>query len=90
MPIVKVKLNGTNVNPYERWGLTQNPFPQAGGASYESLHGCLQMQALGGKPIPNVQYIRDTLQDCSQEFIDLCCSQYRVGEIVEFSVEWPE
>lgn len=86
--LMKVALNGTNENPYHKYGLTQNPFPQLANAEYQS--GCLRVQSLGGDPIPNVEYIREKLEGMTEEFIDLCCSQFRKGEYVTFMVSFPE
>lgn len=83
----KVQLNGTNENPYHKFGLSQNPFPQL--AKYEYTHWILQAQKLGGDPIPNTQYIRDTLKGFTNEFIELCCKKYVLGEYVTFEVEFP-
>jgi hypothetical protein len=82
-----VALNGTSENPWHRIGLTQNPFPQI--AKYEVAEACVRLQSLGGDPIPNVKYIRDKLKGFSEEFIDLCCKNYRPGEFVKFDVEFP-
>jgi hypothetical protein len=83
---LKVCLNGTTENPYHRFGLSQNPFPQI--AKYEYTKACLQLQKLGGDPIPNERYIRDTLAGFSNEFIELCCKQFMPGEYVTFEVEF--
>jgi hypothetical protein len=85
---LKVELNGTNENPYNVFGLTQNPFPQI--AKMEYMHHCLNLQKLGGEPIPNVEYIREVLKGWSEEFIELCCSRFKPGEYVEFIVKLPE
>ena len=42
---LKVRLNGTDTNPFHRLGVTQNPFPQI--ASYEHGEHCLHLQKLG-------------------------------------------
>ena len=79
-----VRLNGTCENPYHQWGCRQNPFPQI--ARHEYSRHILHLQALGGDPIPDVDYIRKYLAGWSQEFIDLCCQRFRPGEMVEFEV----
>lgn len=84
---LQVKLNGTATNPFARYGLKQNPFPQI--AEYEYSAGCLQVQKLGGEPIPHdryEEYIRDVLSDFSEEFVNLCVSRFKPGEMVEFDV----
>lgn len=82
----KVALNGTDENPYYRFGLSQNPFAQD--AKYSEC--LLRVQKLGGDPIPNEEYIRETLKGFSEEFIDGCCERFRKGEYVEFFVEFPD
>lgn len=85
---LRVQLNGTAVNPYHKWGLTQNPFPQLGTA--ETNAACLRLQSLGGDPIPNEQHIRDTLRGFSDEFVELCVQNFKPGEYVSFIATWPE
>jgi len=84
----RVQLNGMNENPYHKFGLSQNPFPQI--AKYEYTHWILQVQKLGGDPIPNTQYIRDILKGCTKEFIDVCCQRFNPGKYVTFEVEFPD
>lgn len=79
-----VRLNGTDTNPFEKMGLTQNPFPQI--AEYEFAGGCLQLQKLGGPPIPDTNYIREVLNGFSEEFIEGCCQRFKKGEMVTFNV----
>ena len=88
---LKVALNGTSANPYHVHGLTQNPFPQV--ARYERTGHCLRLQKLGGDPIPHdraEQYIRETLVGWDEEFIKLCVSQFKPGELVKFEVVFNE
>lgn len=81
-----VELNGTNVNPWHRIGLKQNPFPQIAKAEYAgAVH---RVQKLGGDPIPNTAYIRETLVGFSDEFVALCCAKYIPGKTVRFAVNW--
>jgi len=86
MPLLKVELNGTNKNPYHKFGLSQDPFPQI--SEYEKSRACLRLQSLGGNPIPDVEYIRDTLKEFSDEFVNLCCLRFKKGEYVTFEVEY--
>lgn len=85
--ILRVELNGTDENPWHRMGLTQNPFPQIAKAEYDSK--CLHLQALGGNPIPDTDYIRNHLKGWNEEFIELCCSKFEKGKVVKFRVEFP-
>ncbi len=84
---LKVELNGTDKNPYEQMGLTQNPFPQTGKAEWDEA--CLRIQKLGGPPIPADRaeaYIRETLAGFTQEFVELCVRNYKPGIYVKFYV----
>jgi hypothetical protein len=85
---LRVELNGTDTNPYHAMCLTQSPFPQI--AKYEYAALCLHLQALGGDPIPNEQYIRNHLKGWSKEFVDLCCNRFKKGEYIVFEVEFAE
>lgn len=84
---IEVVLNGTNENPFHRFGLKQNPFPHIAVAEY-SPH-ILHLQALGGDPIPDVEYIRNHLKGWSQEFVDLCCNRFVKGQMVKFKAVFP-
>jgi hypothetical protein len=89
MPTITIALNGTNENPFHKLGLTQNPFPQM--ARYETDRQMLRLQALGGDPIPNAAHIRSWLEGyCSDELIELCVAQFRLGQMVKFAVSWRE
>jgi hypothetical protein len=88
---IRVELNGTDSNPWHIFGLTQNPIPQLG--KYEYDRACLQMQKLGGPPIPHdrvEEYIRKVLKGFDEEFVKLCVDQFKPGEIVRFEVFFPE
>lgn len=86
---LKVELNGTDENPFHKMGLTQNPFPQLAKAEHDSA--CLKLQSLAGDPIPNTDYIRERLKDhFSDEFIELCCEEFKPGEFVKFYVTWDD
>lgn len=89
--IIKVSLNGTAENPYLKFGLTQNPFPQIPRAEYASH--LLTLQSLGGPPIPlngHEDYIRAVLAGWSREFVDLVVSKFEPGKYVKFEVSFPE
>jgi len=85
---ITVCLNGTNRNPFHRWGLRQNPFPQMARAEYDAADR--RLNSLGGEPIPDVEYIRKTLSGFSPEFVELCCSKFVKGEYVRFRVTFPD
>ncbi len=90
---LKVTLNGLSSNPYHAWGFTQNPFPQIAKAE---LGGAMSaLNRLAAEPIPQAtaeQHIRTILTGFSDEFVQLCISQYRPNTRVTFIVylekEW--
>lgn len=87
----KVSLNGTDENPFHKFGLKCNPFPQIGRAEFDSAER--RVRILGGDPIPHdtyEEYIRTVLRGFTKEFVDLCVEKFRPGEYVEFVVEFPE
>lgn len=89
--ILTVRLNGTDKNPYAIYGVSQNPFPQI--ASYELQAHVMNLQKLGGPPIPTEtaeQHIRNILKGWSEEFITLCIRRYKSGEYVKFDVDVPD
>jgi hypothetical protein len=91
MVTITVALNGTSENPYYKMGLKQNPFPQTGHAEFDAAER--RINSLGGEPIPSDrprEYIVETLQGFSQEFIDLCVQNYHQGKMVKFKVSFPE
>jgi len=90
---LRVELNGTSINPYVKFGLTQNPFPQF--AKAELAPAMMQLNLLAAEPIPMNDYerhIRSTLVSWSTEFVDLCVANFVPGERVRFTVylekEW--
>lgn len=86
---LKVELNGTAVNPYHIFGWECNPFPQI--AKMELLAAQKQLASLGGTPIPHdtaAEYIRAKLTGWSDEFVALCVTRFKPGELVKFEVEW--
>ena len=91
MPTIVVSLNGTDTNPFEKMGLTQNPYGQLNKA--ETDEGERRLNNLGADPIPTENaeaYIREKLAGFSPEFVDLCVKLYRPGKMVKFKVKWPK
>jgi hypothetical protein len=83
-----VRLIGTDRNPFHRWGLTQNPFPEIPNAEFQA--GLMAINSLGGDPITGPDDIRRRLAGrCSAELIELCVARFRPGEHVEFAVTFP-
>jgi hypothetical protein len=83
-----VTLNGTDVNPWHRYGLRQNPFPQI--ARAELNQAMQQLASLDAEPLRTKQDIRDRLPGWTDEFIDVCCSQFVSDLRVRFEVEFPD
>ena len=83
---LEVVLNGTNENPYHKFGLKQNPFSQLADARFDPY--VLKLQSLGAEPIKDVQHIRKMLAGWSQEFVDLCCQKFEPGKMVRFKVSF--
>lgn len=90
---LRVTLNGTNVNPFLRYGLTCNPFPQI--SKHELMPAMVQLSKLAAEPIPTYGYelhIRETLTGWSDEFVQLCVENFVPGERRTFTVylekEW--
>lgn len=84
--VLKVTLNGTERNPYERFGLQQNPFPQI--AKTELYAQDMAINSLGGQPLDSIDDIRTRLNPrlFSDEFVNLCCEKFVKGEMVTFTV----
>lgn len=84
---VRITLNGTDENPWHRYGLKCNPFPQIPKA--EATEANRILQALDSEPIADVADLRRRLEGCTPEFIELCIAQFKPGERVRFVVEFP-
>ena len=82
-----VCLNGTNENPFHRYGLKCNPFPQV--AKYELMPLNRLLNNLGAEPIKDETDLRRRLEGASQEFSDGCVARFRPGEMVEFEITFP-
>jgi hypothetical protein len=85
---LRVNLNGTDLNPFLKMGLKQNPFPQIARREYDGA--CHHLNVLAAEPIPDTDYIRNHLKGWSKEFVDLCCAKYEKGKYVTFTVEWSD
>lgn len=78
----KVRLNGTDENPWLKLGFTRNPFPQIGKAEFNV--GEQIINGLDADPIKDIDDLRQRLKGCSDEFIELCIKNFKPGERVEF------
>lgn len=86
---ILIEINGTGINPYEKFGLTQNPFPKLGKAEWYA--GEMAINSLAGPPVKSEDDIRNRLAGkVTQELIDLCVAQFKPGEVVSFKIEWKE
>jgi len=81
----EVSLNGTDTNPFIKLGLTQNPFPAIPKGGYDVVN--VTLGDLGARPIKDSEDIRCRLRGWSDEFIELCVSNFVPGEITKFTVE---
>ena len=82
-------INGTAENPWHRYGLRQNPFPQH--ERYEMNVADFALQSLGDDPITSAADIRERLKGAlSETFIDSVVARYVPGAVVQCDVtcEW--
>jgi hypothetical protein len=85
---ITVTINGGPINIWNQHQLQANPFPQIPRAEYGTANRMLR--ELDSDPITDVSEIRNILDGCDKEFIDLCCRLFIYGERIRFDVEWPE
>lgn len=83
-----VKLNGTKINPFARWGLRCNPFPQIG--KYELMPMQRRLNELGGEPIKDEADLRKRLEGFEPSFIEGCVARFKPGEMVQFDITFPD
>lgn len=88
MPRVEITLNGTDENPFLRFGLRQNPFPAI--PKMELSRANRIIADLHANPIKDEADLRQRLQGCPPEFIDGCCQRFHKGEMTSFMIEWPD
>lgn len=85
---IVVTINGTDVNPWHRMNLRQNPFPQIPKAE---LSGAMQqLNSLDADPIRGPDDIRERLAGWSEEFVQACIASYKPGERTRFRVTFPD
>jgi hypothetical protein len=85
---LQVSLNGTKINPFHKYGIKQNPFPQLGKAQWAEAER--RVAQLGGNPLRDTDQIREILKGFDQTFVNLCCFHFKKGEYIRFAVEWTE
>jgi len=87
MYTLKIRLNGTDKNPWHSFGFKQNPFPQIAKAELGPAMNAIN--SLNGDPLGGPDDIRKRLSGtASEELIELCCAKFRKGELVEFIITW--
>ena len=82
-----VTVNGTGRNPWHRFGLRQNPFPQTGKAEYAA--GERQLASLDGDPVRTADDIRERLAGFAPEFIEGVIQRWQPGHRIRFKVVFP-
>lgn len=84
---LSVTVNGTHTNPWHRFGLRQNPFPQTGKAEYAV--GERQLASLDGDPVRTADDIRERLAGFEPEFIEGVIQRWQPGRRVRFKIVFP-
>ena len=84
---LNVTVNGTDTNPWHRFGLRQNPFPQTGKAEYAA--GERQLASLDGDPVRTSDDIRERLAGFDPKFVEGVIRRWQPGRRVSFKVMFP-
>jgi hypothetical protein len=84
---LNVTINGTGMNPWHRFGLRQNPFPQTGKAEYAA--GERQLASLDGDPVRTADDIRERLAGFAPEFVEGVIQRWQPGRRVRFKIVFP-
>ena len=84
---LNVTINGTDMNPWHRFGLRQNPFPQIGKAEYAA--GESKLASLDGDPVRTADDIRERLAGFDPEFVEGVIQRWRPGRRVRFKIVFP-
>ena len=82
-----VTINGTGINPWHRFGLRQNPFPQTGRAEYAA--GERKLASLDGDPVRAADDIRERLAGFDPEFVEGVIKRWQPGRRVRFKIVFP-
>ena len=85
---IVVTLNGGPKNVWHTYGLRCNPFPQIG--KFEFATANRMLRELDSDPLTGPEDIRRILKGCDHDFIELCCSQFKAGERIQFTISWPD
>jgi hypothetical protein len=84
---LNVTINGTGMNPWHRFGLRQNPFPQTGQAEYAA--GERKLASLDGDPVQTPDDIRERLAGFAPAFVEGVIQRWQPGHRVRFKVVFP-
>jgi hypothetical protein len=84
---LNVTINGTDMNPWHRFGLRQNPFPQIGKAEYAA--GERKLASLDGNPVRTADDIREGLAGFDTEFVEGVIQRWQPGRRVRFKIVFP-
>ena len=84
---LRVTINGSSTNPWDRYGLDRIPLPQI--ARHELNPAMMQRASVDRDPITGPEDIRARLAGWSAEFIELCIAQYVPGQRIAFAVNFP-
>jgi hypothetical protein len=84
---LNVTINGTDMNPWHRFGLRQNPFPQIGKAEYAA--GERKLASLDGDPVRTADDIRERLAGFNPEFVEGVIQRWQPGRRVRFKIVFP-
>jgi hypothetical protein len=84
---LNVTINSTDMNPWHRFGLRQNPFPQTGKAEYAA--GERQLASLDGDPVRTADDIRERLAGFDPEFVEGVIQRWQPGHRVRFKIVFP-
>jgi hypothetical protein len=84
---LNVTINGTGMNPWHRFGLRQNPFPQIGKAEYAA--GERKLASLDGDPVRTADDIRERLAGFGSEFVEGVIQRWQPGRRVRFKIVFP-
>jgi hypothetical protein len=82
-----VTINGTDTNPWHRFGLRRNPFPQTGKAEYAA--GERKLASLDAAPVRTADDIRERLAGFDQEFAGGVIQRWQPGHRVRFKIVFP-
>jgi len=84
---LNVTINGTDMNPWHRFGLRQNPFPQIGKAEYAA--GERKLASLDGDPVRTADDIRERLAGFDPGFVEGVIQRWQPGRRVRFKIVFP-